>query len=275
METSKKYNFIGVIATSENISYLADYLKRNELSSAGVIGWNSQLVDMVLRSHSSLTPYNPLIKPCEFTFVIFKYHEKAKCYKFQAGCKDYNERNRHITNEKCNEIQSEILKSNLCDTESQENNNCLTMKGPLNDFYLRPQIRNYVQEMIKYNEIVPIKKKIQENKFLNNSIITEHCINNKPYRIQNLKNDHCDDNIKCFKVVKQRKPGFEQINSCNLNDRYCPCLSNNSNEIKINHLPNINLDNNCPSLSKFNTKISSGEKLRFSPMIYNEIGGKR
>ncbi|KAG0434028.1 hypothetical protein DMUE_5329 [Dictyocoela muelleri] len=76
METSKKYIFIGVIATSENISYLSDYLKRNELSSAGVIGWNGQIIDMVLKSDSTLTPYDPLINPCEFTFVIFKYHEK-------------------------------------------------------------------------------------------------------------------------------------------------------------------------------------------------------
>ncbi|KAG0441296.1 hypothetical protein DMUE_1154 [Dictyocoela muelleri] len=86
METSKKYNFIGVMATSENISYLSDYLIRNELSSAGVIGWKGQIIDMVLRSDSTLTPYDPLINPCEFTFVIFKYPEKSKCYKFKAGC---------------------------------------------------------------------------------------------------------------------------------------------------------------------------------------------
>ncbi|KAG0436393.1 hypothetical protein DMUE_4250 [Dictyocoela muelleri] len=277
METSKKYNFIGVMATSKNISYLSDYLKRNELSSAGVIGWNGQIIDMVLGSDSTLTPYDPLINPCEFTFVIFKYPEKAKFCKVKTGCKDYIERNCHITNEKCNEIQSEILKSNLCDTESQENNNCLTMKGPLNDFYLRPQIRNYVERKIKYNEKVPNSKFFKKNNFSNNSLTPENYMNNIPFWFQNLKNqnDHCDDNIMCFKVVEGQKPGFKHLNSFNLNDRYCPSLSKNLNEIKINHLINTNLDNNCPSLSKFNTKISSDEKLRFSPMIYDEIGGKR
>ncbi|KAG0434055.1 hypothetical protein DMUE_5320 [Dictyocoela muelleri] len=84
IETFKKYHFIGVMATSDNISHLTDYLKRNELSSTGVIGLNGQIIDMVVRSDSTLTPYDPLINPCEFTFVIFKYPEKAKCYEFNA-----------------------------------------------------------------------------------------------------------------------------------------------------------------------------------------------
>ncbi|KAG0441295.1 hypothetical protein DMUE_1153 [Dictyocoela muelleri] len=110
------------------------------------------------------------------------------------------------------------------------------MKKPLNDFYLRPQIRNYVQGVIKYNGKVPIKMNFQKNKISNNSLTPENYMNSKPYNIQNLKNgnDHCYTNFKYFKEVKTRKPGFEQINSFNLNDRYCPCLSKNTNEIKIN-----------------------------------------
>ncbi|KAG0434027.1 hypothetical protein DMUE_5330, partial [Dictyocoela muelleri] len=125
------------------------------------------------------------------------------------------------------------------------------MKRHLKNFYLRPQIRNYVQGKKKYNEEEPIKMNFQKNKILNNLLTPKNYMKKIPCLFQKLKNDHCDDNIMCFKVVEERKPGFEQINSFNLNDRYCPCLSKNSNEIKINHLPNINLDNNCPSLSKF------------------------
>ncbi|KAG0434053.1 hypothetical protein DMUE_5321, partial [Dictyocoela muelleri] len=140
METSKKYNFIGVMATSYNISYLTDYLNRNELPCAGVIGWNGQTIDMVLRSDSTLTPYDPLTNPCEFTFVIFKEPDKAKCYEFKSGGNDINERNYRLTNEKYNELKSEELDSNLNKEKLQETNNCLSMKLPLNDFYLRPQI---------------------------------------------------------------------------------------------------------------------------------------
>ncbi|KAG0438856.1 hypothetical protein DMUE_2841 [Dictyocoela muelleri] len=165
IETSKKYNFIGVMAKSENISNLADYLIRNELTSAGFISWNGQIIDMVLRSDSTLTPYHSLINPCEFTFIIFKYPEKAKFYEFKAGWKDYNNINCSLTNEKCNELQTEDFKSNLCDTKSQDINNCLNMKRPSNDLYLRPQIRNYVQKKIKYNEKVPVKKNFQKKIF--------------------------------------------------------------------------------------------------------------
>ncbi|KAG0434373.1 hypothetical protein DMUE_5210, partial [Dictyocoela muelleri] len=216
METLKKYNFTGVMATSDNINYLTDYLNRNELPCAGVIGWNSQIIDMVLRSDSTLTPYDPLTNPCEFTFVIFKEPEKVKCYKFKAGGKDINERNYRLINEKCNELQSEDLKPNLNDMQSFETNNCLSMKRTLNDFYLRPQIRNYVRGKIKYNEEEPIKINFQKNKCLNNSLKTEDCMNNRPYWFKKLKNDHCDET--CFKVVEERKPRLKHLNSFYLND---------------------------------------------------------
>ncbi|KAG0441777.1 hypothetical protein DMUE_0801 [Dictyocoela muelleri] len=271
METLKKYNFTGVMATSDNISYLTDYLNRNELSSAGVIGWNSQTIDMVLSS-DTLTPYDPLTNPCEFTFVIFKYPEKAKCYEFKSSGKDINERNYCLTNEKYNELKSEELDSNLNQEKLQETNNCLSMKLPLNDFYLRPQIRNCVKETIKCNEKVPIKMNFQRNKCLNNSLKTEHYMNNIPYWFKKLKNDHCDET--CFKVVEEQKPCFKHLNLFNLNDKHCLCLSKNSNKMETNNLPNSNSDNNCPLLSEFNIKILCDEKLRPIPKIYDEIVSK-
>ncbi|KAG0439343.1 hypothetical protein DMUE_2494 [Dictyocoela muelleri] len=169
MENLKKCNFTGVMATSDNISYLTDYINRNKLSSAGVICWNSQIIDMVLRSDSTLTPYDPLTNPCEFTFVIFKEPEKVKYYKFKGGCKDINERKHFLSNEKCNELQSEDSKHNLNDIQSYETKNLSSMKRALNDFYFRPQIRNYVKRKIKYNEEEPIKLNFQKNKCLNSS----------------------------------------------------------------------------------------------------------